>query len=156
MTICFFNYYNETTTLLTILLKLSKILEVRKLTIKINQIIKKHNNEVDFILLILQYETSNQNDNDKILNEELEQFLSNRINECLSNEKFKNLPIHIHSISSKPKNFSDFCGFGLKKSGFPNPKFCIGFLGFIDFYQIVISIKQKPNLILIISHSTYI
>lgn len=80
------------------LLKLSKFLEVRKLTAKINQYIKTHNNQVDFIIQMLQYETTIQKDNDnsKIeISDEIEHFLSSRIDECLSNEKFKDLPIQI-------------------------------------------------------------
>ena len=80
------------------LLKISKYLEVRKLTSKIKQYIISHNIDVDFIFQMLEYNVKTQTTSDNHIVEisnEIENTLTNKINECLSKEKFKELPIEI-------------------------------------------------------------
>ncbi|KAK8872139.1 hypothetical protein M9Y10_007900 [Tritrichomonas musculus] len=80
------------------LLKICKFFEVRKLSFKIKQYIKSHNIEVDFIIQMLEYELQNGKDIDKQqleISDEIENILTSKINECFSNEKFKELPTQI-------------------------------------------------------------
>ena len=80
------------------LLKISHLLKVRKLTYKINQYIKSHNIDVDFIIQMIQYDAKTQTEtsNQQIkISDEIEQLLTSKINECFSNEKFSQLPIEI-------------------------------------------------------------
>ena len=80
------------------LLKISKHLEVRKLFFKINQYIKSHNIDVDFAIQMVEYEIKTRketNNYDIEISNEVESSLINKINECFTNEKFKNLPIQI-------------------------------------------------------------
>ena len=80
------------------LLKISKYLEVRKLSFIIKQYIKGRNNDVDFIIQMIQYDSETQQETDKQqieISDEVENLLTSKINECFSNEKFKELPIHI-------------------------------------------------------------
>ena len=80
------------------LLKISKFLDVRKLSSKIKQYIKSRNIDVDFIIQMLEYNIKTQptRDNDQIeISNEIENTLTNKINECLINEKFNELPIEI-------------------------------------------------------------
>lgn len=80
------------------LLKISKFLEVRKLSFKINEYINSHNIDVDFIIQMIQYELKIQKETDCSMieiNKNIEQVLTKKINECLSNEKFNELPIQI-------------------------------------------------------------
>ena len=75
-------------------LKISKYLEVRKLYDQINEYIKKHNVNVDFVIQIIQNDIQNENSEIKI-SQEIENLLSNKLNECLINKKFSELPISI-------------------------------------------------------------
>ena len=77
------------------LLKISKCLEVRKLTNQINEYIKNRSVDVDFVIQMIQYEnkTQNENLNEIEISNDIENLLTNKINECLSNEKFSELPI---------------------------------------------------------------
>ena len=80
------------------LLKISKFLEVRKLTFKILQYIKSHNIDVDFIIQMLEYDIKmRKGGGDQVIeiSDDIEITLSSKINECLSNDKFKELPIQI-------------------------------------------------------------
>ena len=87
------------------LLKISKFLKVRKLSFKINQYIKSRKIDVDFVVQMIQYEVSTQKETEIHqfgINKDIEQALTIKINECLSNEKFKELPIEIiYRIVSK-------------------------------------------------------
>ncbi|KAK8842165.1 hypothetical protein M9Y10_026394 [Tritrichomonas musculus] len=80
------------------LLKICNFLEVRKLSSKIKQYIKVHNIDVDFIIQMLEYNNKTQKETDNIqieISSEIEDILTTKINECLSNEKFDQLPIQI-------------------------------------------------------------
>ena len=80
------------------LLQICNFFEVRKLSSKIKRYIKSHDIEVDFILQMLEYDLQKGkviNDNRLEISEEIENVLSSKINECFSNEKFKELPIQI-------------------------------------------------------------
>lgn len=80
------------------LLKMSKYFEVRKLTKEINDYIKKQNDNVDFIILMIQHEIETDKKGDKQeykINLDIEKMLTRKINECLTNEKFSELPISI-------------------------------------------------------------
>ena len=71
------------------LLKICKFLEVRKLSSRINQYIRAHNADVDFIIQMLEYDSQTQKatDNQQIeISDEIENLLSRKINECFSNE----------------------------------------------------------------------
>lgn len=75
-------------------LKISKYLEVRKLYDQINEYIKKHNVNVDFVIQIIQNDIQKENSEINI-SQEIENLLSSKLNECLINEKFSELPISI-------------------------------------------------------------
>ena len=80
------------------LLKISKFLKVRKLFFNINQYIKSQYIDVDFVVQMIEYEIKTHketNNYDIEILEEVESSLINKINECLTNEKFKKLPIEI-------------------------------------------------------------
>ena len=80
------------------LLKISKFLKVRKLFFNINQYIKSQYIDVDFVVQMIEYEIKmhkETNNYDIGILEEVESSLINKINECLTNEKFKKLPIEI-------------------------------------------------------------
>ena len=87
------------------ILKICKFLKVRKLSFKINQYIRSHNVDVDFIIQMLEYNVKTQakTDNPQIeISNEIEDLLSNKINECLLNDKFIELPIQIiHRVIRK-------------------------------------------------------
>ena len=62
------------------------------------KICKSHNVEIDFIIQMLEYEFQKVKgtDNQQLeISDEIENILSGKINECFSNEKFKELPIQI-------------------------------------------------------------
>lgn len=78
------------------LLKISKYLEIRKLSKQINDYIKSHTVDVDFIIQMIQYEIQLQKETKKTeyeINSEIENILTNKISECFTNEKFAKLPI---------------------------------------------------------------
>ncbi|KAK8840721.1 hypothetical protein M9Y10_030498 [Tritrichomonas musculus] len=80
------------------LLKISDFLGVRKLSSKIKQYILSHNNNVDFIIQMIQYNVKTQaetSDQQIEISSEIEQLLASKINESFSNEKFGQLPIEI-------------------------------------------------------------
>lgn len=77
------------------LLKLSKHFEVRKLTDNIKKYVEDHNkNDVDFIIQMIQY-ANDGTEIDQGINKEIEAILVDKIDDCLSNEKFVKLPISI-------------------------------------------------------------
>ncbi|KAK8845001.1 hypothetical protein M9Y10_021175 [Tritrichomonas musculus] len=80
------------------LLKISKFFGVRKLSSKINQYIKDHNVDVDFIIQMIQYDakTQTETNNGQIqISSEIENILASKINKFFSNDKFDQLPIEI-------------------------------------------------------------
>ena len=80
------------------LLNISNSLQVRKLSSKIHQYIQSRQIDADFVIQMLQYniKTQAKSEKDKIeISNEIEKTLTDKINECLSNEKFKELPIEI-------------------------------------------------------------
>ncbi|KAK8836032.1 hypothetical protein M9Y10_040232, partial [Tritrichomonas musculus] len=80
------------------LLKISKFLEIRKLSFNLNQYIKSHNIDVDFVIQMIEYEYKTQegaNRQDIGISDEVEILLIDRINECFANERFRRLPIQI-------------------------------------------------------------
>ena len=80
------------------LLNICNFLEVRKLSSKIKQYIKAHKIDIDFIIQMLEYnnKTRKETDDGQIeISSEIENILTSKINECLSNEKFEQLPIQI-------------------------------------------------------------
>lgn len=103
------------------LLKISKYLDIGKLTDQIKEHIKKCSTNVDFIIQILEYENRARNQNVEFeINSEMESLLTDKLDECLSNEKFIALPISmIYRIvmkSSKKVNLSDQIFDVIKKS----------------------------------------
>ena len=87
------------------LLKISEYLKVRKLSYNIYQYIKDHKANVDFIIQMIQYElqTAKETEEHSInISKDIEHVLASKINECLSNSKFKDLHIQIiHRVISK-------------------------------------------------------
>ena len=80
------------------LLKIAKYLEVRKLSFKINEYIKTHDIDVNFIIQMIEYEVKTHKETEEFpigINENIENSLSSKIDECFSNEKFAELPISI-------------------------------------------------------------
>ena len=80
------------------LLTISKILQVRKLSYNINHYIKSRNIDIDFVFQMIEYDAKIQKETDKHdieISSEVENLLISKINECFSNEKFKELPIQI-------------------------------------------------------------
>ena len=91
------------------LLRISKFFEIRKLSSKIKEYIESHHIDIDFIIQMILYENNTQTGEDKYqikVSEEMENFLTNKINDCLTNEKFKELPIQIihRIINQSPPN----------------------------------------------------
>ena len=87
------------------LLKISKFFKIRKLSFKTYQYINDHKSDVDFVVQMIEHELKTQNKTEEHsldISKEIEQLLTSKINECLSNEKFKELPIEIlYRIISK-------------------------------------------------------
>lgn len=84
--------YNQCADLLTI----SKYLEIRKLHKEITEYIKSRTVDVDFAIQMIQYEIQKHEKTGKTeyeISSEIEDTLSSKIDECLFNEKFANLPI---------------------------------------------------------------
>lgn len=82
----------------TDLLKISKYLKIRKLSYQIQEYIKNHQKDVDFIIQMILYEIESQKEtknegNEYEINEEIESLLIIRLDECFSNERFSELPI---------------------------------------------------------------
>lgn len=83
------------------LLKITEYLKVRKLSVKINEYLKNHNIDVDFIIQIILHEVnSNLNTDDDNcqqfqINPQMEELLTSRIEDTIQNEKFALLPISI-------------------------------------------------------------
>ena len=83
------------------LLKITEYLKVRKLSVKINEYLKNHNIDVDFIIQIILHElNSNLNTDDDNrqqfqINPQMEELLTSRIEDTIQNEKFALLPISI-------------------------------------------------------------
>ena len=87
------------------ILKISKEFKIRKLKKQMNDYINSHSNEVDFVIDMIQYENQKEKVNNKPDNDikpEIEEILRNKIEECLSNDKFAELPIEtIYRIIEK-------------------------------------------------------
>ena len=78
------------------ILKISKEFEIRKLMKQINGYIKSRSNEVDFLIDMIQHENQIQQANHKPeieIKPDIEEVLRNKLDECLSNDKFAELPI---------------------------------------------------------------
>lgn len=82
------------------LLKISDYMQVKKLTKKLIKYSKIHNFDISFIIEIIQYENAKASDNNNNryegeikVNIEMEDVLVTKIDECLQNDKFKELPI---------------------------------------------------------------
>ena len=80
------------------LLTIGQYFGVRKLKFIVEQYIQSRKIEVDFVIEMLEYgiKTRSGRDNSQIdISEDIENTLTKKINECLLNEKFKDLPIEI-------------------------------------------------------------
>ncbi|KAK8890745.1 hypothetical protein M9Y10_035530 [Tritrichomonas musculus] len=84
------------------LLKISDFLQVRKLTKKLNQYIKKNGSNADFIIQIIHFEVEKQEYNNEnedyyqfTINQQMEYLLSEKINDCFQNVKFADLPLSL-------------------------------------------------------------
>lgn len=104
----------------TDLLKISEFLKVRKLKFKINEYIISQKVDVDFVIQMIQYELTTQKETEEQpfdISKEIEQLLTMKINDCLTNEKFKELPIQIiYRIVSKSSHSlaTRACGSNMK------------------------------------------
>lgn len=121
------------------LFKISDFLQIKKLTKKLNNFFNRNNENIDFIIQIIQYETSILNDSEKKeykIAQNMENILSSKINECLQNDKFSSLDISIINrivdLSDKSKISSNLLYEFIKKS---IEKFCILF-AFIDIKKL--------------------
>lgn len=121
------------------LIKISKYLEVRKLSKQIDEYINNHNNDIDFVIQMIQHENKTLNNAENCvinISKEIENILISKVDKCLLNEKFAELPISlIHRIierSSKElinsDNLFDFIKRSLKK-------FCVLFQ-FLDLQKL--------------------
>lgn len=95
------------------LLKISTEFEARKLTNNIKKYIETHNNEVSFILEMIQYEydtTKNSLECEEIISQEIEDILIEKIDECLTNDQFKEIPIFIiyRIVKKSSKTMTNF------------------------------------------------
>lgn len=113
------------------LLKLSECLKVRKLRKEIKDYIKKRNDDVDFIIQMIKYEIEMDKEagiHEFRINLEMEKMLASKINECLTNEKFSELPIsnifRIIKLNSNKKIDNDKLLNFIKKS---LKEFCVLF-----------------------------
>ena len=77
------------------LLKISKYLETRKLTFQIKQYIQHQNNDTDFIIQMILCDSKQTKKSEIEINQEMEDLLISKIDECLSNDKFAELPISV-------------------------------------------------------------
>lgn len=78
--------------------KLSEFLEIKKLSKKLNKYFKIHEIDTSFIIQIILHETQAQKDPQEskfYINENMEENLSQKINESLQNEQFAQLPISV-------------------------------------------------------------
>lgn len=81
------------------LLKISKYFKVRKLKHEVKKYIRNRKNNIDFILEMMLHEEKTEkaqkdlSENDDSTNSEIEELLTNKIDECLKNDKFIELPI---------------------------------------------------------------
>ena len=120
------------------LLKISKFLEIRKLTFKITEYIKRKSSfDVDFIIQMIDYEMKeNANDQQIEIKNDIENLLSIKIDECFSNKKFADLPIEIiFRVINKcsPNQINNNKLFDLIKKSIS--KFCV-LLQFLDLQQL--------------------
>lgn len=104
------------------LLKISKYLEIRKLSDLINEYLKEQSITVDFIIQIIDFEAKKQKETENYefgISKDMENLLTSKIDECFMSEKFSSLPIsviyHIIEKSSNKRISCDKLLISLKK-----------------------------------------
>lgn len=97
------------------LFKISEFLQIKKLSKRLKNYFQTNQSKIDFIIQIIQYETSIQKNSEKNefqITQIMEQILSSKINECLQNETFSELDVsfiyRIIDQSNKNQLSSDF------------------------------------------------